>query len=241
MRTALSGTFSVSSFVASSPSMPGMRTSMITTFGRRRSASATADSPSAASPMTRMWGALESERRRPSRTTSWSSTIRQVISGVLTAGRRIVSPGLDGTGYARPVADWVAISSLATAGGTLALAATTYASVRSANRAARVAEVALLAGLRPLLVESADSDETIRVNFFDIHGVAAAGGRAAVEIIGEDVYLVLSLRNVGSGIAILHGGRVYPGVQSSRAGVPPLDDFRMLGRDIYIPPKSTGF
>jgi hypothetical protein len=135
----------------------------------------------------------------------------------------------------------VAISSLATAGGTLALAATTYASVRSANRAARVAEVALLAGLRPLLVESADSDETIRVNFFDVHGVAAAGGRAAVEIIGEDVYLVLSLRNVGSGIAVLHGGRVYPGVQSAREGVPALDDFRILGRDIYIPPKSTGF
>ena len=60
--------------------MPGMRTSMITTSGRRRSASATALSPSDASPITRMWGARESERRRPSRTTSWSSTIRQVIS-----------------------------------------------------------------------------------------------------------------------------------------------------------------
>jgi hypothetical protein len=58
---------------------------MITTFGRRRSARATADSPSAASPITRTWGARESERRRPSRTTSWSSTIRQVISGTLTA------------------------------------------------------------------------------------------------------------------------------------------------------------
>src|SRR3954449_755139 len=105
------------------------------------------------------------------------------------------------------MADWVAISSLATAGGTLALAATTYASVRSANRAARVAETSLLAGLRPLIVESGDSDETIRVNFFDIHGVAAAGGRAAVEVIGEDVYLVLSLRDGGGGMAVLFGGR----------------------------------
>ena len=33
MRTAVSGTFSVKSFVASRPSMPGMRTSMITTSG----------------------------------------------------------------------------------------------------------------------------------------------------------------------------------------------------------------
>src|SRR4051794_16334183 len=57
-----------------------MRTSMITTFGRRRCARATALAPSAASPTTRMCGARESERRSPSRTTSWSSTIRQVMS-----------------------------------------------------------------------------------------------------------------------------------------------------------------
>jgi hypothetical protein len=55
------------------------------------------------------------------------------------------------------VADWVTISALATAGGTFVLAGTTYASVRSANRAARVAELSLLAGLRPLLIQSAAS------------------------------------------------------------------------------------
>ena len=48
--------------------------------GRRRSASATADSPSTASPTTRMWGARDSARRRPSRTTSWSSAIRQLMA-----------------------------------------------------------------------------------------------------------------------------------------------------------------
>ena len=36
-----------------------------------------------------------------------------------------------------PATDWVTISALATAGGTLVLAAATFASVRSANRAAR--------------------------------------------------------------------------------------------------------
>src|SRR5215210_7576504 len=91
MRTAVSGTFSVRIFVASSPSIPGIRTSMITTFGRRRSASATALAPSEASPITRMCGARESDRRSPSRTTSWSSTIRQVIS--------------DGEGVATPADD----------------------------------------------------------------------------------------------------------------------------------------
>jgi hypothetical protein len=78
--TACPGPSRVRIFVASSPSMPGMRTSMITTSGRRRSASATALAPSDASPITRMCGARESDSRSPSRTTSWSSTIRQVIS-----------------------------------------------------------------------------------------------------------------------------------------------------------------
>jgi hypothetical protein len=52
------------------------------------------------------------------------------------------------------MANWVTISALATAAGTLVLAVATFASVRSANRAARVAERALFAGLRPLLVPS---------------------------------------------------------------------------------------
>ena len=45
--------------------------------------------------------------------------------------------------------DWVTISALATATGTLVLAVATFASVRSANRAARVAEQAFLMGQRP--------------------------------------------------------------------------------------------
>ena len=138
------------------------------------------------------------------------------------------------------MADWVTISSLATAGGTLALAVTTYASVRSANRAARVAELSLRAGLLPLLVESGDSDDTLRVNFYEIHGIAVPGGRAAVEIIDDNVYLVVSLRNVGNGIAVLHGGRVWPGRQGAGADPPPLDSFRLLSRDIYVPAGTIG-
>ncbi len=45
------------------------------------------------------------------------------------------------------MADWVTISSLATAGGTLVLAVATFGSVKSANRAARIAELSLLSGL----------------------------------------------------------------------------------------------
>jgi hypothetical protein len=47
------------------------------------------------------------------------------------------------------MADWVRISALATASGNLLLAVATFASVRSANRAARVAEQAFLMDQRP--------------------------------------------------------------------------------------------
>jgi hypothetical protein len=139
------------------------------------------------------------------------------------------------------MADWVAISSLATAGGTLALAATTYASVRSANRAARAAEISLLAGLRPLLIESGEGDATLRVNFYDVRGIAVPGGRTAVEVIDDTLYIVVSLRNVGTGIAVLHGGIVHPELRTSRFEPTPLDGFTRLTRDIYIPPGKIGF
>jgi hypothetical protein len=138
------------------------------------------------------------------------------------------------------VADWVAISSLATAGGTLALAGTTYASVRSANRAARTAEVSMLASLRPLLLPSGVDDPAQRIGFVDGVGVIAPGGGAGVEVVDGRVYLGLSLRNVGTGIAVLHGARFYP---ERRPGdrPAPLDEFRLLTRDLYIPPGKVGF
>jgi hypothetical protein len=138
------------------------------------------------------------------------------------------------------VADWVAISSLATAGGTLALAGTTYASVRSANRAARAAEVSMLAGLRPLLLPSSIDDPAQRIPFADGVGVTAPGGGAGVEVVDGRVYLGLSLRNVGTGIAVLHGACFYP---ERRPGDRPasLDEFRRLTRDLYIPPGKVGY
>jgi hypothetical protein len=56
------------------------------------------------------------------------------------------------------MADITTIAELGTAGGTLILAIATFGSVRSANRAARVAERSLQIGLRPLLVESRRED-----------------------------------------------------------------------------------
>src|SRR6266702_110129 len=101
------------------------------------------------------------------------------------------------------MADWVTISALSTAGGTLVLAAATFASVRSANRAARATERALLAGIRPVLVASRLEDPPEKVGFHDDHWVRVGGGRAVAEATDDAVYLAIALRNVGSGLAVL--------------------------------------
>jgi hypothetical protein len=150
--------------------------------------------------------------------------------------------GWDGAG--RPslsaVTDWVTISSLATAGGTLVLAAGTFASVRSANRAARAAESSLLAGLRPLLVPTRLQDTPEKVHFADDKWVVVPGGGGVAEVSDEAVYLALSVRNVGTGIAVLHGARFYPERRPGDTPA-PLDEFRRLTRDLYIPPGKVGF
>jgi hypothetical protein len=139
------------------------------------------------------------------------------------------------------VADWVTISALATAGGTLVLAGTTYASVRSANRAARVAETSLLAGLRPLMMQSAPDDPILDAGFMDSVTVHVPGGGAGIEVVNGNVYLAISLRNVGPGIGVLHGGYVYGERRMASDDRAPLEAFRLLRRDLYIPPGKVGF
>jgi hypothetical protein len=139
------------------------------------------------------------------------------------------------------VADWVVISSIASAGGTLVLAGTTYASVRSANRAARMAELSLLVGLRPLLIQSSPGDSELHAGFVDGIDLTVPGEGAAVEVHDGRVYIAISLRNVGPGIGVLHGGYVHGGLRRADFDHPPPEEFRMLSRDIYIPPGKIGF
>ncbi|HWH54581.1 MAG TPA: hypothetical protein VNT04_03295 [Gaiellaceae bacterium] len=137
--------------------------------------------------------------------------------------------------------DWVTISALATAGGTLVLAAATFASVRSANRTARVAERSLLAGLRPLLVTSKPDDPPQKIGFIDDKWVIAEGGRGVAEVGPEAVYLALALRNVGTGIAVLHGWSFTPRRPRGDDRHPAPDDFTRLTRDLYIAAGDVGF
>ena len=137
--------------------------------------------------------------------------------------------------------DWSTAASLATAAGTLVLAVATFVSVRSANRAARVAERTLLAGIRPLLVPSRAQDPEQKIGFADDRWVKVPGGQAATDVSDEAVYMVISLRNVGSGLAVLHGWRFTPDRLLGDDAHPPLEDFYRLTRDIYIPIGELGF
>ena len=137
--------------------------------------------------------------------------------------------------------DWATISSLATAGGTLVLAVATFAAVRSANRSARLSEVALQEQRRPLLAHSRIDDPLQKIMFLEGNWVAVAGGRAAVQDIDGRVYFVISLRNVGSGIAVCQGWVARSG-ESVRTLLShaPLEDFRPQSRDLYVPGGDVG-
>jgi hypothetical protein len=140
------------------------------------------------------------------------------------------------------VADWVTISALASAGGTLVLAGVTVASVRSANRAARVAEQSLLAAQRPLLVQSRVDDPLQKVGFSDDVWLVARGGQGDAQATNEAVYFAIAVRNVGTGIAVLHGWHLYPEIQlGADMTHTPLGEFTMLTRDLYIAPDDVGF
>src|SRR2546427_9849007 len=106
--------------------------------------------------------------------------------------------------------DWATVSALVTGGGTLALAAATFGAVRSANRAARVAERSLMVGLRPVLMPSRLQDPDQKVMFVDEHWVHVGGGRAVAEVTADAVYFVVSLRNAGRGLGVLHGWSLHP-------------------------------
>jgi hypothetical protein len=137
--------------------------------------------------------------------------------------------------------DWVAVSSIVTASATLVLAIATFASVRSANRAARAAERSLLAGLRPLLAPSRLDDPPQKVGFMDQKWFLIPGSGGIAETSDEAIYLAIAVRNVGSGIAVLHGWFLTPDTEMGVTDYPPLDAFRRLTRDLYIAPGEVGF
>jgi len=137
--------------------------------------------------------------------------------------------------------DWVTISALATATGTLVLAVATFASVRSANRAARVAEQAFLIGQRPLVMPSRLDDPSAKMMWGDEHWAHVEGGRASVELVDGNIYLAMSLRNAGNGAAVLQGWRARPRVRDAPIEPSEPDTFRPQFRDLYVPAGNVGY
>jgi hypothetical protein len=146
--------------------------------------------------------------------------------------------------------DW---ASWGTAVGTLVLAAATFASIRSANRSARNAERALQIGLRPVLFASRPHETIQKINWGDGHWTSLPPGRAVLEHEDGVIYMAMSLLNVGSGIAILHGWRIdtaepishQASLEDMRATAmqlrPDRATFRPQTRDMYAPPGDLSF
>jgi hypothetical protein len=75
----------------------------------------------------------------------------------------------------------------------------------------------------------------------DDHWFMLQGNRGAAEVEDGNIYLAISLRNAGSGLAVAFGWAVIPEV--ALADVPHLDPdrFRRQTRDLYIAPNDIGF
>ncbi|HEY3864829.1 MAG TPA: hypothetical protein VGL54_01920 [Solirubrobacteraceae bacterium] len=144
--------------------------------------------------------------------------------------------------------DWPTIASLATAAGTLVLAVATFSSIRSGQRSTRIAERstalaerALLLGLRPVLAPARVNDPPETVRFGEGRMVTVEGGMAAVEREGESYYLVIPLRNVGSGLAVLHAWHFMARRLALDSPHADPSEHRPQTRDLYVPAGDTGF
>ena len=152
------------------------------------------------------------------------------------------------------VTEWTTVASLATAVGTLVLAIATFASVRSANysaraadraarvaeQSARIAERSLMAAERPLLMSSRLQDPEQKVRFLEGRSLRVVGGGATLEVADGVVYMVISIRNVGTGLAVMHGWHAEVTGQPQQAH-PPLEDLTTQTRDIYVASGDVGF
>ena len=138
--------------------------------------------------------------------------------------------------------DWGTVSALATAGGTLVLAAASFASIRSADRAALSAERALQASLRPLFIASRLGAPEQKVMWLDGHWTRLDGSMGYVHQAEDgEIYLAMSIRNVGPGLGVIHGWRIQDSPLDGEMLRPPVESFHRQGRDLYIAPNDTGF
>jgi hypothetical protein len=140
-----------------------------------------------------------------------------------------------------PGMEWTTVAEIGTAAGTLVLAVATFASVRSSISSARLAERSLQSAIKPLLVPSKLSDEGQKVGFIDNHWVRVEGGRGTAEVTEDVIYMTMSLRNVGPGLALLNAWMFYADRLVGEADRPDHTGFHRLTRDLYVPSGDLGF
>jgi hypothetical protein len=90
------------------------------------------------------------------------------------------------------------------------------------------------------LMSSRLQDPEQKIQFLEGRLVKVGGGAATLEVADGAVYMVISVRNVGTGLAVMHGWHVEVGVQPQLTH-PPLEDFTTQTRDIYVAPGDIGF
>lgn len=134
--------------------------------------------------------------------------------------------------------DWGILANLATAAGTLALAVATFFSIRSANRSNRTADRALQQGLRPILLPSLFTDPVQKIHYADDQWIQVPGGRATLEVTPTAAYLGLSVRDIGSGPAVIDAWDILDTARDERR---PVREYHRLTRDLYVPAGACGY
>jgi hypothetical protein len=67
------------------------------------------------------------------------------------------------------------------------------------------------------------------------------GGQGIVDLVEDNIYLAISVRNAGSGLAVAQGWAVLAHVADAREPHLQPDQFRRQTRDLYIAPNDVGF
>jgi hypothetical protein len=133
--------------------------------------------------------------------------------------------------------DWATVAKLATAGATLSLATATFASVRSANRAARTVERSLRAGMRAVLLPTRPDDPPQTIAFPDDRRLTVPGGGAVTEVTAEAIYLAMPIRNLGGGLAVLRGWSLH--AERAQDEHATVEEFNPLTCDLHLAGSET--
>jgi hypothetical protein len=79
-----------------------------------------------------------------------------------------------------------------------------------------------------------------KITFVDGRRLIVPGGSGVAECTEDAVYLAATVRNVGAGIAVLHGWHLHPERVTSEDHPTPEESTR-LTRDLYVAVGDVGF